>query len=602
MFLLMVLFLGAFALLFAFSVTAVANGPGGAARICLRVMRDGWRDLRAFSLRRVLAMANLAIKESLRRYVLIVFAVFAVILLFAGWYLDPDADNPAVLYISFVLKSTNYLLLLLAVLLSAFSIPQDVQSKTIYTIVTKPVRAWEIVLGRIVGFGAVGTALLILMSICSYIFVYRGIMHEHGIDTASIAEDPATGGWTGRTTREGRHRHEFRVAPSGEGQSFSILGHFHRVTRKAVEGQEPIWSVGPPQGALQARVPIYGELRFLNREGKLDLKGINVGKEFTYRGYVEGNSLSAGIFRFEGLRSQDFPQGLPLEMTIRVFRTYQGEIEKGIRGTLVLRNPATQDPALWEQITSKDPDIARESEPTQFFASEFTPTQMLIKRQVSARMADDSVRDVDPFESLVHDGKLDVVIQCDQGAQYFGMGRGDLYFRAADRSFAVNFAKTYVTLWFQMMIVIGFGVMFSTFLSGPVAMLATLSSIILGLVTFFVVDVAIGKAQGGGPLESMVRIFRQDNLVTDIDVGAPTRMIIKAADTGAMFLMQVVANLMPNFNDYADLGGINTSRFAAYGFDIPGSLMGQHLVITLAYLAVVTTAGYFFLKTKEIAA
>ncbi len=64
-----------------------------------------------------------------------------VLLLLAGWYLNPESDDPARLYISFVLTATNYLILALALFISAFSLPADIKSKTIYTIVTKPVRA-----------------------------------------------------------------------------------------------------------------------------------------------------------------------------------------------------------------------------------------------------------------------------------------------------------------------------------------------------------------------------------------------------------------------------------------------------------------------------
>ena len=126
-----------------------------------------------------MAMAGLAIRESLRRYVLVVFAVFAVILLFAGWYLDVDSDNPGRLYISFVLRTTNFLVILLAMFLSTFSLPADMKNRTIYTVVTKPVRGWEIVMGRIIGFAAIGTMILVLMCLFSYVFVIRGLKHSH---------------------------------------------------------------------------------------------------------------------------------------------------------------------------------------------------------------------------------------------------------------------------------------------------------------------------------------------------------------------------------------------------------------------------------------
>ena len=69
-----------------------------------------------------------------------------------------------------------------------------------------------------------------------------------------------------------------------------------------------------------------------------------------------------------------------------------------------------------------------------------------------------------------------------------------------------------------------------------------------------------------------------------------------------MFFMRAISTLMPNFRDYAESGGINTARFLAYGFDIPTNLMWQHILTSLGYILVVAAAGYFFLKTKEIAA
>ncbi|MDZ4248407.1 MAG: hypothetical protein U1D32_04005 [Patescibacteria group bacterium] len=68
--------------------------------------------------------------------------------------------EPGKLFFSFVLMTSTYLVLLIALLLSVFSLPNDFKSKTIYTVVTKPVRAGDIVLGRIMGFTLVGTVLL----------------------------------------------------------------------------------------------------------------------------------------------------------------------------------------------------------------------------------------------------------------------------------------------------------------------------------------------------------------------------------------------------------------------------------------------------------
>ena len=88
-----------------------------------------------------------------------------------------------------------------------------------------------------------------------------------------------------------------------------------------------------------ARVPVYGKLTFRDRTGQPTEKGINVGDEWTYRSFIEGGTLAAAVWTFEGITAERFPNGLPVEMTIEVFRTYKGNIEKGMLGSLAVRNP-----------------------------------------------------------------------------------------------------------------------------------------------------------------------------------------------------------------------------------------------------------------------
>ena len=107
-----------------------------------------WPDFAAPRLR----LARLAVQESSRRACSPGWASIWSILAFAIWFLDPKSNDPATLYLSFVLTATTYLILIMALFLSAFSLPADIKSHTIYTIVTKPVRPCEIVLGTDLGF------------------------------------------------------------------------------------------------------------------------------------------------------------------------------------------------------------------------------------------------------------------------------------------------------------------------------------------------------------------------------------------------------------------------------------------------------------------
>ena len=579
------LILGAVGTIVGYLITAAEYGPGRGLAITFRAISTGLVDLLQISPRRVWAMTRLAFQESIRRRVLVAFAVFVVGLLFAGWFLDRASDHPARLYLSFVLTVTNYLVIILAIFLSSFSLPNDMKYRTIYTVVTKPVRAWEIVLGRTLGFCAIGTIIILLMGVFSYVFVVRGVEHRHEIDPQGIGSveadvDDRTALRTGQTTLESHHRHEVTLDAEGQGRTDSRMDHWHSV-QELRDSDGVKYVVDAPQGMLQARVPKGGKLRFLDRSGQPSEKGINVGNEWKYRSFIEGGTLAAAIWTFDGVDEGEFPDGLPLELTIRVFRSYKGDIERGILGTISFVNP--------------DPDAKLRSVPMNFTAREFVADRKFIPRKMKAIAPDGTVRDIDLFHDLVHDGKIEVWVQCAERAQYFGMAQADLYLRAADRPFWLNFAKGYISVWLQMVIVTCFGVMFSTFLSGAVAMLSTVASVVIGYFAQFVIGVASGDIEGGGPLEAMVRLVRQMNLTTELDAGFGS-WFAQATDVVLMKIMLVVSVMLPNYR------GFDTTNFVASGFDIPSQLIVQHLLIAAAYWVAVTGTAYFLFKTREIAA
>ena len=572
-------------------VSILRYGPAVAASRVASTLSTGIREFFEISPRRIWAMTVLAFREAIRRKVLIIFGVFLAILLFAGWFLDTGADHPSRLYLSFVLTWTNFLIMLLAVFLSTFSLPNDVKTKTIYTVVTKPVRPWEIIIGRIFGFVAIGTMLLMIMGIFSYVFVVRGLSHAHSIDkVADVELDDGRVIREGLTTLNNRHRHEVVITEDGV-RIESNHDHSHSPTNEASSPEDV--ELGYGEGDLQARVPKYGKLKFLDRDGKLVDKGVNVGNEWGYRSYIEGGTLATAIWTFEDLKSFNFPDGIPLEMFIRVFRTYKGDIERGITGTIQVVEAV--DTAPGEK--PKPIKLRNHFEQYSFTAREFTADQYVIPFKGQGFRADGTkVPEMLLFEDLVsEDGKLEVWIQCNERAQYFGVAQGDVYVRAAEGTFAGNFFKGFLGIWFQMVIVTSFAVMFSTFLNGAVAMLATVAAIGLGYFADFVMGIYTGEVEGGGPSEAMVRLFTQKNVILDLEPGV-TRNVIDVFDLVTTMIMAGICSLLP------DYGGFNTADYVASGFDIQNSVVLRHFVTTAVYVGVLTTIGYFFLKTREIAA
>jgi hypothetical protein len=575
----------------AFALTSLQYGPSEAFYYVARSIYTAVsEDLPRFSGRRTFAVAKLAVQEAIRNKILIGFGIFLVLLLIAGMFLDVQNSNPARVYLSFVLTSTNYLVILMALLLSAFSLPNDVKNRTIYTVVTKPVRASEIVLGRILGFGAVGTAVLVLMGAVSYVFVTVSLGHDHAIDPKAqvVSEETDKNGkvvrWYGETSLDKHHRHTFEVDANGKGKTNTVQGHWHQVERLA----DGTYRVGPPQGHLIARAPIYGELVIYDRDGKPG-KGINVGNEWEYRGYIEGGSPGVqtkahAVWTFSGITKEKYPSGLPLELNLRVFRTFKGDIERGVLGELVVRNP--------------NPDAkVRRSGPIVFESKEFVTDSRLIPRELNSEIGGAAgAGKIDLFADLVDNGNVEVELRCVDPAQYFGIAEPDVYLRPGDAPFEVNFAKAYLSIWLQMLLVTGFGVMFSTFLSGPVALMASISAIVLGFFGQFVRDIATGSAYGGGPIEAFIRIIIQQNLMTDLEMNAIVIQIIKGIDGVLMHLMQAATYVLPDYTQF------DTTEFVASGYNIFASLVGQQLTMAVVYFTAVTIAGYFFLKTREIAA
>ena len=573
-----------FAAALAWLTQSVLYGPLAAGDRVYRGVLTGLADLAGMSPRRIWALARLAIQESLRRNVLVALALFLLLVLFAGWFLDPKSVNPGKLYLGFILGATNLLVCMVTLVLSVFSLPADIKAKAIQTVTTKPVRTGEIVLGRILGFSIVGTVLLAIMGLIGWGFVVRSVSHGHTVaveDTIELKDVAGTvTGFEGRSSLDRGHRHRIELDAAGNGWTDNVQGHRHAVRRSGGG-----YTIGAAEGLLEARRPLRGSLRFLDREGRPSTKGISVGSEWTYRQYIEGGSLAAAIWKFEGISEREYSNGLPLEMIVRVFRTYKGSIEKGIKGSVRVRNPAS----------------GLQSDPFYFTAREFTIDSLLIPRKLASTSTDGGTRQVDLFQDIVADGRVEVLLQCLEPAQYYGVAQADFYLRAGDGSFALNYAKSCLGILFSMLLVTAMGVMFSTFLGGPLALFATLAVVMVGQFREFIQRLFESQVTGdssivpgGGPIESLYRIVTQESITVELAPSSAVQ-IMKTFDTFLLAPMRLLAGIFPS------LGSLGTSDFVAGGFDIPFDLVAEHGMETIGYLLAFFIAGAFCLRAREVA-
>lgn len=590
-------------------IILIRRGPSRLIPSLFGSIRGGISDLINLSWKRVFAIARLMIQESIRKKVVVICVVFLVLLMFAGWFIDPTNKNPAMLYLNFVLTTTDYLVLLLVLFLSTLSLPAEFKSKTIFTIVTKPIRASEIILGRILGLTCVGTVILAFMAVLSYFFVSMSLNHTHTLlDTEDMVHEvvsadaaPTAVVAHGKTQVSNGHFHEVEEYADGTISVAEENNHTHTV-KKIVDGEHVRYAVGPQRGTVQAKVPIYGKIRFLDANGFEKDSGISVGEEWEYRTYIGGATSEALIWTFNDVTPNRFREGgLPLEMTISVYRSHKGNIERTIMGALLVRNPET---GLTAEISSFNSEKYRTLAlfvPEEIDKSKVKSTPTTTKRYGEDPAPpkpfnyDPAKETYDLFTDFASNGSLEIWVQCVEDGQYFGAAEPDLYIRSRDANVFLNFFKGYFGIWQQMIILLSYGVLFSTFLSGPVAMFSTFGVMIAAFCRELLMNIAFMRELGGGPFEAWERLITHENLMSDLSNTFGT-YLIKFFDVLASGFLCFIGLIIPSFTEY-DI----YTNYVASGFNIPLNTLGVHGLTTLAFVIPLFITAYLILRGREVA-
>jgi hypothetical protein len=177
----------------AFVLSLARNGGQGVA-IFTRGLTGYFGDLFSISPRRILALTSLTLKEAIRRKALLIFVVFSIVLMFSGWFItnaNARADLQVSVHVTFILTSIAWLILPAVIFLSCWAVPEDIRIRSMHTVVTKPVRRLEIVMGRMFGMGFVTVMVLIVMAIVGYVWVVRQV--PQSVKTQLTCRVPAFG-------------------------------------------------------------------------------------------------------------------------------------------------------------------------------------------------------------------------------------------------------------------------------------------------------------------------------------------------------------------------------------------------------------------------
>lgn len=122
---------------------------------------------------RILAIFENTFKEALRQKVLALLGVFALLLIIVSVFLEPFALGEASkLMRDFGLAVTSLFGVLTTIVIGSALIHRDIEKRTVYTVLSKPVRRGEIVVGKFLGLGALVALLVLAMLLIHQLIVF----------------------------------------------------------------------------------------------------------------------------------------------------------------------------------------------------------------------------------------------------------------------------------------------------------------------------------------------------------------------------------------------------------------------------------------------
>jgi hypothetical protein len=496
----------------------------------LRQFYEGIRDISELSLRRIWAISSLTAREAVRRKALLVFVVFAILFMFGSWFLPSTgekADLAIQRHVVFVFTAISWLVLPVVLLLSCWGIPEDIRARSLHTVVTKPVRRVEVVIGRMLGFSLVATFIVGLMGCVGYVWIDR------------------------------------QIPQSAHGQ-------------------------------MVCKVPYYGHLSFIDRQGEPATQGINVGDVWTFRSYIEGSTKATAIWDFNNIsgamltpvvsKGGSKSDYLRLQTSFESFRSHKGIMSSGLLCELTLVNP--------------DKNLRVPLPPFEVAEYRGDGNQTWVPRKVEYYDSESKQkRTVDLIDDLVgQGGRLKIEARCLNSEQYLGMARPDLFIRIADRDFAVGYFKALGGVWMEAILVVMIGVAVSCFVKGPVATLLTFSILVVGQGFRDLIEKIVrGEQLGGGPMESIYRMVTHMNQTVDLELSQSVTTVIKKVDEGVGNGIWLIQQTFPNFSYYG------MSAYVAKGFDVDfRAAILPAIAVTLAYVVPCVLVGYYSLKLREL--
>lgn len=154
---------------------------------------------------KIFAIAINTFKEAVRNRVLYVLLFFSVLIMFGAWTASTlSIDDETKIVRDLGIGSINFISVLIAVFVGIGLVYNDLDKKTIYTVVSKPIHRWQFLLGKYFGLLlTIAVNVLIMTWIFASVLHFRDALSSANVSEALFVKDATTGVQTYRG--EGYH-------------------------------------------------------------------------------------------------------------------------------------------------------------------------------------------------------------------------------------------------------------------------------------------------------------------------------------------------------------------------------------------------------------
>ncbi len=565
------------------SLGGLASLLGAAAPFAAGVGKLRWR--------RIWAIAVLSMKEVYRNRVFLAFLIVLVPFLFPiTMFLPFKAEDELRMGVKWVSVITSVLLLLAGVLLAAFALPNDVKSQNIYTIVTKPVERFEIVLGRFLGYVALFSLAPLLVGVLSLLFLSASKPSEASRQQTETA----------RVAVRGKLLFLSRKADfdgTDVGREFNYRRYIGGDPNSSQRAVYQFASV--PSGMASApgqQVPVEFTFDIYRLTKGEEGKGVDVNMRITSwqcQQRPPGLREGTGEWEWSDPAAQANYKAEAVAELLKLPRyandpSYQGEpTAVANRAVNRLRNVTPKDPE-WAVVNT----LARKYGFYEFAGKEvfdYRPERVV----VPAALFENATAGKKPANAPA----VQVFVHCTTTSQMLGMAEGDLYLIEKEQSFAQNYLKATFGLWCWLVLVIGLCVTLSTYLDAVVTLLCVVFLFGCAFFTGYIQEQAQNIGQGqAGPFAALNQLLQAKSPTAQADNTA----VEKAADTidlvGAKWGFRRLLNVFP------DVEAFYWTHYVSEGFNVSFEHLAMNFVMLVAYLFPWFLLGYYLIRGREVAA